>query len=167
MPINFPSSPETNQYFTSGGTTWIWDGSKWNIYLSPYAIYQASPPSGTIAGQIWIDSDDNRIYVYNGSSWILATPPGSSYQTSSPSSPSTGQIWIDSDDSNKLYVWTGSAWQSIAIQSGANGSIALNSNTISQTYTFPVGYNGMSSGPLTIDDGVIITIPNGSEWSIV
>jgi hypothetical protein len=32
MAINFPSSPTLNQVFTSGGTSWQWDGSKWNIY---------------------------------------------------------------------------------------------------------------------------------------
>ena len=69
MPINFPSNPLTNQYFTSGGTTWIYDGSKWNFYVGPYSIYQASSPTGTIAGQLWVDNDDNRIYVYDGTNW--------------------------------------------------------------------------------------------------
>jgi hypothetical protein len=32
--IDFPNSPTLNQLFTSGQTTWIWDGSKWNIYTA-------------------------------------------------------------------------------------------------------------------------------------
>ncbi len=107
MPINFPSNPLTNQYFTSGGTTWIYDGSKWNFYVGPYSIYQASSPTGTIAGQLWVDSDDNKIYVYNGTTWVLVG--GSSYQSTSPSSPTIGQTWIDSDD-NIQYVYNGSSW---------------------------------------------------------
>ena len=33
MSINFPNSPTLNQQFTNEGTTWIWDGTKWNLYL--------------------------------------------------------------------------------------------------------------------------------------
>jgi hypothetical protein len=28
--IDFPNSPTTGQEFTSGGRTWIWDGTVWN-----------------------------------------------------------------------------------------------------------------------------------------
>jgi hypothetical protein len=42
-----------------------------------------------------------------------------------------------------------------------------NLNIIRSNYTITTGSNAMSAGPITIADGVIITIPNGSEWSIV
>lgn len=32
MAIDFPSSPTLNQVFTSGGTSWQWDGTTWNLY---------------------------------------------------------------------------------------------------------------------------------------
>lgn len=28
--INFPDSPQTNDEFTAGDRTWIWDGTVWN-----------------------------------------------------------------------------------------------------------------------------------------
>lgn len=31
MAINFPSSPNLNDTITSGGTTWQWDGTSWNV----------------------------------------------------------------------------------------------------------------------------------------
>jgi hypothetical protein len=34
-------------------------------------------------------------------------------------------------------------------------------------YTMPSGYNGLSSGPITIASGVTVTVPSGSSWSIV
>jgi len=40
MAINFPGSPTTNQLFTSGQTTYQWDGSSWE------ALYIVSNPSG-------------------------------------------------------------------------------------------------------------------------
>lgn len=49
----------------------------------------------------------------------------------------------------------------------AKEPIYLNSNTISSNYTVPANYNGLSSGPITIADGVTVTITDGSSWSIV
>jgi hypothetical protein len=42
-----------------------------------------------------------------------------------------------------------------------------NPNTVSSSYTIPVGYNSMSAGPITIQDGVVVTISDGSSWSVV
>jgi microcystin-dependent protein len=49
----------------------------------------------------------------------------------------------------------------------AEAPIKLNLQTISADYTIPVGYNGLSAGPIVIADGVTITIPDGSAWSVV
>lgn len=45
--------------------------------------------------------------------------------------------------------------------------IHYNSNTITANVTIPVGFNGMSAGPITVADGVMVTISDGSAWSIV
>ena len=49
----------------------------------------------------------------------------------------------------------------------AGGAIYENSQTISSTHTIPVGSNGMSAGPVTINNGVSLTISNGSTYTIV
>jgi microcystin-dependent protein len=46
MAINFPDSPTTNQEFTSGATTWIWDGVKWGLKTVSANITTA--PVGTM-----------------------------------------------------------------------------------------------------------------------
>lgn len=45
--------------------------------------------------------------------------------------------------------------------------VILNLNAITTNYTIPTGYNGMSAGPITVADGVTVTIADGSSWSIV
>jgi hypothetical protein len=45
--------------------------------------------------------------------------------------------------------------------------IKLNEQTITANYSIPVGYNGLSAGPITIDDGVVVTVPSGSSWSVI
>lgn len=34
MPINFPNSPTQNDTYTSDGSSWIWDGTVWNLVSS-------------------------------------------------------------------------------------------------------------------------------------
>jgi hypothetical protein len=48
-----------------------------------------------------------------------------------------------------------------------NVAIYENAQTMSVNYTIPAGTNGMSAGPITIANGVVITIADGSTWTIV
>lgn len=45
--------------------------------------------------------------------------------------------------------------------------IIENFQTIRANYSITTGSNAMSAGPITIADGVIVTIPSGSDWTIV
>jgi len=49
----------------------------------------------------------------------------------------------------------------------ASGCVYENSQTITADYTVTTGMNAMSAGPITISDGVVVTIPDGSAWAIV
>ena len=31
MALDFPASPSVNDTYTSGGRTWVWDGTTWKI----------------------------------------------------------------------------------------------------------------------------------------
>lgn len=51
---------------------------------------------------------------------------------------------------------------------GAFASIfSLNKNTIDTSYSIPSGYNATSAGPVVINNGITVTIPDGSTWVIV
>ena len=49
----------------------------------------------------------------------------------------------------------------------STGCVYENQQTISSNYTMTTNYNGMSAGPITVATGVTVTIPTGSNWSIV
>ena len=48
----------------------------------------------------------------------------------------------------------------------ANGVIYLNNTTISANYTIS-GQNGMSVGPITIANGISVTVATGSKWVVL
>jgi hypothetical protein len=73
-----------------------------------------------------------------------------------------GQLWVDSDDMS-LYVYDGANWTA----SKTISSINLNSNVISTDYTMVTGYNGASTGPITIDLNKNVVVGIGSTWSII
>jgi len=43
----------------------------------------------------------------------------------------------------------------------------LNKSGIDADITIPAGYNAVSAGPITINNGVTVTAANGSSWAIV
>jgi hypothetical protein len=51
--------------------------------------------------------------------------------------------------------------------SGSGGAIYENTQTIASNYSITASRNAMSAGPITINSGVTVTIPSGSNWVIV
>lgn len=49
----------------------------------------------------------------------------------------------------------------------APAAIFTNPKNISVDTTVPAGYNGLSAGPITIDDGVTVVVSDHSTWSIL
>jgi hypothetical protein len=71
MAIDFPNSPTTNQIFTVGSRSWIWDGIIWAIYSNNPVLYrQDSPPSSPQEGDQWFETDTGRMFVYYGTAWV-------------------------------------------------------------------------------------------------
>ncbi|WP_396189617.1 hypothetical protein [Flavobacterium sp.] len=58
----------------------------------------------------------------------------------------------------------------IAENGGAKGADKVffeNGQVVTQDYTITTGKNAISGGPITINNGVNVTIPSGSNWVIV
>jgi hypothetical protein len=98
MSINFPDSPTLNQQFTSGGTTWIWDGTKWNLYLGANIVTTADLSSILSS------------YAVNTSPTITGQPSIAGYQkeilysSTPPLNPYDKQIYANSLD-NSIYIY--------------------------------------------------------------
>ena len=92
MPIDFPNSPSVNDEFTSGSTTWRWDGTVWKV-IRDFAPTGATGPTGPtgaqgntgavgqtgVTGVRWLGAWDFIAYAvgdtvqYSGSSYYCVT----------------------------------------------------------------------------------------------
>jgi hypothetical protein len=49
----------------------------------------------------------------------------------------------------------------------AGGVVYENGQTITSNYTMSNLKNGFSVGPITVDPGVVVTVPSGSRWLVM
>jgi len=75
MAIDFPDSPNVNDEFTSGDSTWIYDGTKWLIKAvntpDNYIICTSSTrPGSPYSGLQIFETDTNKLFVYDGALWV-------------------------------------------------------------------------------------------------
>ena len=54
-----------------------------------------------------------------------------------------------------------------AVGAGTDKVFYENDIGVAQSYTITSGKNAMSAGPITLAANVVVTIPNGSVWSVV
>lgn len=52
------------------------------------------------------------------------------------------------------------------LSADTNGIIRINASTLTENVVITTGYNGSSAGPLTIANGVTVTVSNNSVWTI-
>jgi len=85
-----------------------------------------------------------------------------------PSSPTSGNIRYNTT-TNSLEFYNGSEWEGTGGATGAAGEKVIyeNEKQIDNSYTITTDFNAMSAGPVTLADGVEVTIPTGSSWTIV
>lgn len=66
--------------------------------------------------------------------------------------------------------YAGGEWGSIgggATGGGGDQVFYENELTVTADYTLTTNRNAMSTGPITIDSGVTVTIPTGQRWVIL
>jgi hypothetical protein len=81
----------------------------------------------------------------------------------------TGLVRFNTD-SNQFEGYNNSAWAGIGDQpvgGGTNRVFFENDQVMTTNYTITSGKNAMSAGPITVNPGVVLTIPAGSVYTIV
>lgn len=105
--------------------------------------------------------------VITGTTGSTRIPAGTEAQRDG--SPAAGFFRFNSDVA-KFEGYNGSAWGSVGGGATGGGSDAVfveNDQTVTTDYTITSGKSASSAGPITIDDGVTVTIPDGSRWVVL
>jgi hypothetical protein len=85
-----------------------------------------------------------------------------------PADPEAGMVRYNST-TTKFEGYNG-AWGPLgggATGGGTDNVFIQNGQTVTTSYTIPADQNAMSTGPISINDGVTVTIPTTSVWAII
>ena len=165
-------------------------------YLGPKATDPTLDNDGNalLTGALYFNTTTSEMRVYTGAAWLTAYLPASGYlalsggtmtgaitfaaaqlvpvanggtgQTTAqaafdalaPSQTSNSGKYLSTDGTNASWQNTGAS---------AAGVIWENSLVVSSNYTLTTSKNGFSVGPITINSGVVVTIPSGQRWVVL
>lgn len=120
--------------------------SEWEVGIGTYTS------SGTTLARTTVLASSNANALVNfsaGTKDVFVTYPGGKavYQ-----------------DASGNVVLTGSITAPTLI---ASNGFTVNSQTVAVSYSIPSGYSATSAGPITINSGIVVTVPSGSRWVVV
>jgi hypothetical protein len=96
-----------------------------------------------------------------------AIPAGTQAQRDG--SPAAGYFRFNSDIT-KFEGYNGTSWGSVgggATGGGSDEVFVENGQTVTTNYSIPSGKNASSVGPITVNSGVTVTVPSGSNWVVL
>ena len=118
--------------------------------------------TNAVIEHVWtaIEADEANAHIESPALHVTSVT-----STTRPPVPATNQMILETD-TLLLLSYIGGGWQPVS--SGArNGVFYENSTTVTANYTITAGMNAGSFGPITINSGVVVTVPAGSTWTVV
>lgn len=79
--------------------------------------------------------------------------------------PATGHLRFNTD-ATSFEGYNGTEWGSIG-GGATSDAIYENSATIAENITIATGRNGMSTGPITVNSGVTVTVESGARYVVI
>lgn len=141
---NFYANGTAANYF-AGVTTFAADVEMTGTGAIKLPVGTTAQRPTPASGDLRFNSDTSSFEGYNGSAWGSIGGGGvTSFNTR------TGAVTLTRDDVN-----------------AAVGFLYENDQTVTSSYTLTAGKNAMSSGPVTVNSGVTVTVPSGSRWVIL
>ena len=151
------------------------------VDIPPGTVIAAAAPGSADAGQLWYNTSDNRLYIATNDTptWVEASPVVApmTVGTSAPASPTQGELWYDTNTA-RAYVYINGDTDAWVDQNpgggggttrggGQNLVFQENEMVCSADYQLTANRSALSAGPITINNGVTITIPNNQNWVIL
>jgi hypothetical protein len=132
----------------------------------------AARPTG-VSGYLRFNTTTNEFEGFNGTAWASVGGAALVNDTSTTSNlfplfatATTGTAaTLNTSNAKLLYKPSTGEFQSSELV--ASNGIFVNSQTVTASYTVPSGSNAMSSGPVTVADGITVTVSDGSVWTVI
>ena len=107
------------------------------------------------------------VVVATNNSGAFSIPAGTTAQR--PVSPVNGMIRYNTT-LGLVEIYKAGVWSDVsgrAVGGNMDQIFWLNDVTVTASYTVPTGKNAVTAGPVTINDGVTVTVSDGSVWTVV
>ncbi len=129
-------------------------------------------PTGA-AGKLRFNTTTSEFEGYNGTTW--ASVGGSAISNDTSTATNLYPLFASATTGTAANVYTSNAQYLFKPSTGelsvkaprASNGIVVNSATISSDYTIATGDNAMSTGPVSVDSGVTVTVSSGSRWVVI
>lgn len=111
-------------------------------------------------------SDTSKAYKTVANTGGIISPYGNTAQRPA----GTDKYIRYNTDLNGFEGYNGESWGSLGGGATGGGSDKIfieNSLIVTANYTISNGKSAMSTGPITISDGIVVTVPDGSRWVIL
>ena len=129
-------------------------------------------PTAT-SGMLRFNTTTTEFEGYNGTAWASVGGAALSNDTSTStniyplSAAATTGTASTLYTSNAKFLYKPSTGELQASALVASNGIIVNSQTVSASYTIAAGQSAMSSGPVTLSGGVVVTVSSGSRWVVL
>jgi hypothetical protein len=144
MAINFPNSPSVDDTFTSGVTTYKWNGTVWKVLTSAggkFTIAETTPPTGALAGDTWFDSGTGYAYIYyddgTSSQWVqIIGPVGPQGPTGATGAAGSALYSVNNQTGTSYTTVLGDAQGLVTMSNASANTISIPTNT---SVAYPIG----------------------------
>ena len=154
-----------NDFATALNTCWTRDGQSTATGNIPMGSHKFTGLSAGTANGDSVRYEQTTLKT--GATASSALPSGTTAQRDG--TPAAGYIRFNSDNT-KFEGYNGTDWDSIgggATGGGSDEVFILNGQTVTTDYTIPTSFNAGTFGPVSINSGVTVTVPDGSTWTVV
>jgi hypothetical protein len=126
-----------------------------------------------VSGMLRFNTTTTEFEGYNGTAW--ASVGGAALSNDTSTATNVFPLFANATSGTASTLFTSNAKLLYKPSTGefqsselvATNGIFVNSQTVSANYTVPSGSNALSSGPVTVADGITVTVSDGSVWTVI
>ena len=152
-----------NSSFTSTGALTISKGTT------------AQQPGSPVTGMVRYNTTSNEFEGYSGGTPTWKSIGGSALSNDTATASNLYPVFAGATSGTAANLYTSNAKLLYKPSTGelsvtapiATNGLVVNSATVATSYTIAAGNNAMSAGPITISNGITVTVSNGSRWAVV